>query len=478
MYLIVFLSLLILLLINRNKITLLKKLSLLLSILILLIFIIQNILFSQFFDIQFSSLYNWVNPLLFELFKTNFFQDGISHFFVGLSIILTIICYLISWNNINFLNKEFIILLFISLAILLGVFCSSDLLVFYILFESSLIPLFLMIGIWGSREEKVKAAFYFFFYTLLGSLLMLLSIFKIYLLTGSTNILFLYNLELPFYYQFWFFITFSISFAVKFPMIPFHIWLPQAHVEAPLAGSVLLAGILLKLGGYGFIRFLNPLFPLAFEYFTPFIVLLSLIAIIYGGLTTCRQNDVKRLIAYSSVSHMGFVSLAIFTHSVEGLYASILMMLAHGFSSSGLFMSAGVIYNRFHTRIIKYYKGLTTAMPILSFITLILTLANIGFPLTFNFIAEFFTILSAYNYSWLVGVVSSLGLIISTIYALYFYNRIFFGVANNYLLVCRQITICEFNSLFVLMVFIIIFGLKPSWLTHFLLFICYKNISF
>ena len=478
MYLMMFILFLIILLTDRNKILKLKKLSLLSSLIILFLFVIQNLKFSNFNNLQYTYTNPWTNSLGLGFTNTIFYVDGISHFFIGLSIMLIIICYLISWENIEYLNKEFIILIYLTLIILIGVFTTSDLLIFYILFESSLIPLFLLIGIWGSREEKVKAAFYFFFYTLIGSLLMLMSIFKLYSLLGSTNLILISNISLPSNYQFWFFISFTISFAVKIPMIPVHIWLPQAHVEAPLAGSVLLAGILLKLGGYGFIRFLNPLFPLAFQYFTPFIILLSIIAVIYGGLTTCRQNDMKRLIAYSSVAHMGFVSLAIFTHSFEGLCASIFMMLAHGLSSSGLFMSAGVLYTRFHSRIIKYFKGLTVSMPILSSITLILILANIGFPLTFNFIAEFFTIISAYNYSWIVGLLSSLGLILATIYALYFYNRIFFGYLGNYLISPKQITLFEFHPLFILLIFIIIFGIKPNLLSNIFLFSCYKNISF
>ena len=478
MYLVTIIFFISLFFIYRYNILNIKKGSLILSLVLLTLFGFQDINFSLFDELQYSSMISWLNPLVVGSSNTFFYIDGISHFFIGLSIMLIIICYLISWDIIEFLNKEFIILIFLTLIILIGVFSTSDLLVFYILFESSLIPLFLLIGIWGVREEKNKASFYFFFYTLIGSLLMLMSIFNLYSLLGSTNILIMVNIDLPYYYQFWFFLSFVISFAVKVPMIPVHIWLPQAHVEAPLAGSVLLAGILLKLGGYGFIRFLNPLFPLAFQHFTPFVILLSVLAVVYGGLTTCRQSDVKRLIAYSSVAHMGFVSLAVFTHSFEGLCASIFMMLAHGLSSSGLFMSAGVLYSRFHTRIIKYYKGLTVSMPVLSSITLILILANIGFPLTFNFIAEFFVLMSAYNYSWILGVLSSLGLILATVYALYFYNRIFFGHLSTYLILPKQITSIEFHPLSILLVFIIIFGVKPDWLSNIFLFACYKNISF
>ncbi len=466
-------------LINRSNIKKIKRISLFWSIFIFYIYILLILLFSEFSQFQFSLNLDWTKNYssYINWGKIIFSIDGISLFFIGLSIILIPICLLVSWESIEKFNKEFILFLFFILIILIGVFTTLDILIFYILFEATLIPMFLLIGIWGSREEKVKAAFYFFFYTLVGSLLMLISIFKLYTITGSTNFQILINLEIPSYLQFWFFIGFTISLSVKIPMIPFHIWLPQAHVEAPLAGSVLLAGILLKLGGYGFIRFIFPLFPIASEYFSPIIILISLIAIIYGGLTTCRQNDMKRLIAYSSVAHMGLVTLAIFTHSIEGLFASIAMMIGHGLISSGLFMSSGMLYIRHHSRIIKYFKGLTTTMPILSSITLILIISNISFPLTFNFIAEFFSILAAFNYSWIIGIIACFGALISTTYAFYFYNRLYFGSISSYLLNPKEITYYEFCSFLPLIILTLLLGIYPNYLFKFMLLSSYLNIS-
>ena len=464
---------------NRNNLIKLKKISLIWSLILFLYSLILLINFSELYQFQYILKFNWLKNYSSYLNwgQILFFIDSISLFFIILSIILIPICILISWESINKFNKEFLILLFFILITLILVFSTLDILIFYILFEATLIPMFILIGVWGSREEKVKAAFYFFFYTLIGSLLMLLSIFKLFSIIGSTHYNLLINIEIPSYYQFWFFLGFIISLSIKIPMIPFHIWLPQAHVEAPLAGSVLLAGILLKLGGYGIIRFIFPIFPLASEYFSPLLIIISLIAIIYGGLTTCRQNDMKRLIAYSSVSHMGLVTLALFVHSLEGLFASIIMMLAHGLISSGLFMSSGVLYLRFHSRIIKYFKGLTLIMPILSIITLILILSNIGFPLTFNFIAELLSILCAFNYNWIIGILSSFGSFISIIYALYFYNRIYFGLLSNYLIKIKEISFFEFHSFIPLIFFTLFLGIYPNYINKFLLLSSYLNIS-
>nr|ALO20622.1 NADH dehydrogenase subunit 4 [Melicertum octocostatum] len=483
MYIIILLSLSFLGIVNiiftsRLKSDKLKNTALSWSLIILIYFFIMLNLFQEKNQFQFNLNSNW----LYNLSNLNWGDiyisvDGLSLFFIGLSILLIPICIIMSWNAINFFKKEFLLSLFLILILLIGVFSVLDILGFYILFEAILIPMFLIIGVWGSREEKVRAAFYFFFYTLIGSLLMLLCIFKLYSLTGTTNYHNLLSIDLPSNIQLWLFLGFFASLAVKIPMIPVHIWLPQAHVEAPVAGSVLLAGILLKLGGYGFLRFGYPLFPLASEYFSPFIILMSLIAIVYGSFTTCRQTDIKRLIAYSSVAHMGLVTLAIFTHSMEGLIASITMMIAHGLVSSALFMTSAVLYIRHHSRAIRYFRGIVSTMPIFSALSLILILANIGFPLTFNFIAEFFSILCAFNYSYITGVISCIGALLATVYALYYYNRIYFGSLSNHLKYSREMLEFEFQGFLPLILLTIILGLFPNLIFNFLISSSYINIS-
>lgn len=471
-------SILVICSIPRVHLSRLNAISLLLSLILLIynsVFILTYNKFVNFqiFDnnswLMLSNVLNWGDIVIAV--------DGISIFFITLSILLIPICIIMSWNAIDNLKKEFILSLFSILLLLIMVFTIMDIIGFYILFEAILIPMFLIIGVWGSREEKIKAAFYFFFYTLIGSLLMLLCIFKLYSLTGTTNYLNLINIELPSSIQLWLFLGFFASFSVKIPMVPVHIWLPQAHVEAPVAGSVLLAGILLKLGGYGFIRFGFPLFPIASEYLSPIIIILSLIAVTYASFTTCRQTDIKRLIAYSSVSHMGLVTLAIFCHSKEGVIASIVMMIAHGLVSSGLFMGSAVLYVRHHSRAIRYFRGIVVTMPIFSTITLILILANIGFPLTLNFIAEFLSILTAFNYSKIAGILTCLGALMSTVYALYFYNRIYFGSISKHLINSREMLEFEFQAFLPLVLLTIILGLFPNVLLEFLITSSLINIS-
>ena len=402
------------------------------------------------------------NPGLEPVFgPTLFAVDGISIFFLILTALLTSICILISWNSIKYLIKEFLICLFAIEILLMGVFTILDLVGFYILFEGILIPMFLIIGIWGSREEKVQASYYFFFYTFIGSVFMLLAIFTLYSHTGTTDYQSLCCLQYEKGLQNFLFLGFFLSLAIKIPKIPFHIWLPQAHVEAPVAGSVILAGVLLKLGGYGFIRFSWPLLPEASEFFAPLILTLSLLAIIYGSLTTCRQVDLKRIIAYSSVAHMGLVTLSLFSHTIQGLIAAVFLMLAHGLVSSALFIAVTLLYERHHTRLVKYYRGMVITMPLFGALMLSLVLANASIPLSCNFIGEFLSLLAAFEYSIIVGVLASLGMVLSAGYSIYLYNRVFFGAFSNYLHFSRDLNRREFYVLLPLILLIYLMGIFP-----------------
>nr|WGH72471.1 NADH dehydrogenase subunit 4 [Corymbophyton bruuni] len=423
---------------------------------LLLVNLHQEAQFQQIIEFSWVSTTGWFegSPILFAV-------DGISVFFIVLSTLLTPICILVSWNGIKFLVKEFIICLLGMELLLIGVFSTLDLLVFYVLFESILIPMFLIIGVWGARAEKIKAAYYFFFYTLVGSILMLLSIAVIYRITGTTDYLSLTNIQINSNTQIWLFIGFFLSLAVKIPMIPFHIWLPLAHVEAPLAGSVILAGILLKLGGYGFIRFAWPLFPEATEYLAPIILTLSLVAVIYGSLTTCRQVDAKRLIAYSSVAHMGIVTIGLLTHTMEGLIASIFLMIAHGVVSPALFIAVTLLYERHHTRLIRYYRGAVMTMPLFSIVFMVFTLANIAVPLSCNFVGEFLSLVAAFSTSTSLGILTSTSMVIAAAYSLYLYNRICFGQLSPYLIFSRDINRREFNGQLPLIVIIVLLGVVP-----------------
>jgi NADH-ubiquinone oxidoreductase chain 4 len=310
---------------------------------------------------------------------------------------------------------------------MIAVFCMLDLLLFYVFFESVLIPMFIIIGVWGSRQRKIQAAYQFFLYTLLGSVFMLLAILFILSQTGSTDLQILLTTEFSERRQILLWIAFFASFSVKVPMIPFHIWLPEAHVEAPTAGSVILAGILLKLGTYGFLRFSIPMFPEATLYFTPFVYALSVIAIIYTSLTTIRQIDLKKIIAYSSVAHMNFVTIGMFSLNIQGIEGSILLMLSHGLVSSALFLCVGALYDRHKTRLVKYYGGLVSTMPMFSTILLFFTLANMSLPGTSSFIGEFLILVGAFQRNSLVATLAALGMILGAAYSLWLYNRVIFG---------------------------------------------------
>ncbi len=389
--------------------------------------------------------------------------DGISLFFIILTILLLPICLLCSWTTINYRVKEFYLLLYIITLLLINVFCVLDLLLFYIFFESVLIPMFLIIGIWGSRDRKIHAAYQFFVYTLLGSVIMLLGILYIYINVGSLNIYEITNYNYTVNEGRLLWIAFFASFAVKVPMIPVHIWLPEAHVEAPTAGSVLLAGILLKMGTYGLLRFSLPMFVEATYYFQPFIFLISIISIIYGACTTIRQTDLKKVIAYSSVVHMNYVMLGILSCNIYGLEGSIFLMISHGLVSSALFLCVGLIYERYHTRIILYYGGLVYTMPIFSVLFFLLTLANVSLPGTSSFIGEFLILISVYSQNSIVLISAFIGIILGAVYAIWFCNKLIFGVGDEKFLK----TYIDLNSREILIILVclllsIIFGLFPN----------------
>jgi len=356
--------------------------------------------------------------------------DGISILFIILTTLITPLCIISVNNTIKVRLRDFLIAILVMESFMIGVFCSLDLVVFYLFFEAGLIPMFLIIGIWGG-ERRVYSAFKFFLYTLLGSVLMLVAIISIYWIAGTTDIVQLYEFGIEEKYQNLLWLAFFSSFAVKTPMWPVHTWLPDAHVEAPTAGSVLLAAILLKMAGYGFIRFSLGLFPIASELFTPLVYLLSLIAIIYASLVALMQEDMKRLIAYSSVAHMGFVTLGIFTITQQGIEGSIIQMISHGLVSAALFLCVGVVYDRMHSRLIKTYGGLVSVMPKYSILFMLFTLAALGLPGTSGFIGEFLILMGAFKDNFLVAVIASFGVIFGAAYMLWLYRRVVFGKLIN-----------------------------------------------
>jgi NADH-quinone oxidoreductase subunit M len=389
--------------------------------------------------------------------------DGISLFFLLLTTLLIPLCILISWNSIQFNLKGYLIAFLAIEFFLIGVFCVLDVLMFYIFFESILIPMFLVIGIWGSRERKIWASYYFFLYTLLGSVIMLLSILYIYNQVGTTD----YEILLTFAFSdleqklLWF--TFFLAFAAKVPMMPVHLWLPEAHVEAPTAGSVILAGVLLKLGTYGFIRFSLPLFPQASFYFTPFVYTISLVGIVYASLTAIRQTDFKRIIAYTSVAHMNVVMLGIFSFNNVGIEGALLQSLSHGFVASALFVIIGVVYERYRTRLVKYYGGLVHTMPLYISIFLFFTMANIGFPGTSGFIGEFLIFAGSFKVNSSVTFFGATGMVLGGCYALWLFNRIAYGnLKSQYIKQTLDLNKREFFIFIPLIFYTIIFGLTPD----------------
>ncbi|MDC3100678.1 NADH-quinone oxidoreductase subunit M, partial [Candidatus Pelagibacter sp.] len=389
--------------------------------------------------------------------------DGISILFVILTTFITPLCIISVNSTITYRLKEFLIAILIMETLMIGVFCSLDLVIFYLFFEGGLIPMFLIIGIWGGNR-RVYSAFKFFLFTLVGSVLMLVAIIAIYWISGTTDVEKLYELGIQEEYQKLLWLAFFSSFAVKTPMWPVHTWLPDAHVEAPTAGSVLLAAILLKMAGYGFIRFSVGLFPLASIYFVPLVYSLSLIAIIYTSLVALMQEDMKKLIAYSSVAHMGFVTLGIFTFTQQGIEGSIFQMISHGLISAALFLSVGVVYDRLKTRQIKDFSGLVNIMPKYAIFMMIFTLGALGLPGTSGFIGEFLVLMGTFKKSIITAAIASIGVILGAAYMLWLYKRVVFGNLLKTIDVKKMVDLNKYETAILssLAILIIVFGFYPE----------------
>ena len=388
--------------------------------------------------------------------------DGISLPFVILTTALMPISILASWTSVQRRVREYMIAFLVLETLMVGTFCALDLVLFYLFFEGGLIPMFIIIGVWGG-PRRVYASFKFFLYTFLGSVLMLLAIMAMYWDAGTTAIPVLLHHAFPRTLQTWAFLAFLASFAVKLPMWPVHTWLPDAHVEAPTAGSVILAAILLKLGGYGFLRFSLPMFPEASQHLAPLIYALSVIAIVYTSLVALMQEDVKKLIAYSSVAHMGFVTMGIFAVTAQGVSGGIFQMISHGIVSAALFLCVGVVYDRMHTREIAAYGGLVNRMPLYAFVFLVFSLANVGLPGTSGFVGEFLTLIGTFRVNTWVATLATLGTIFSACYMLWLYRKVVFGkLEKPNLAAIRDIGWREITILTPLVLLTIFLGVYPK----------------
>ncbi|MCL4491520.1 MAG: NADH-quinone oxidoreductase subunit M [Nitrospirae bacterium] len=453
-------------LIKRTSETLIKWTALLLS---LLTFALSLPLFTDFdkttAGMQFRETADWIPAWGI---KYALGVDGISVLFVLLSTLLAILCVTISWNSIKLKTKEFYAALLLIEGSMIGVFCSLDLFLFYIFWEAMLIPMYLLIGIWGG-PNRIYAAIKFFLFTLVGSVLMLVGIIVLYLNTGrSFDILQMMATNYPYDLQVILFWAFFAAFAVKVPMFPVHTWLPDAHTEAPTAGSVILAGILIKMGAYGFLRFNMPILPEATKAMAPAMMVLSVIAIIYGAVICLGQTDLKRLIAYSSVSHMGFVTLGLFALNMQGLQGGILQMINHGVVTGALFLSVGVIYDRTHTRQIADYGGAASVLPVYAAFFMVFTLASIGLPATNGFIGEFLIILGGFTASKVLGTLSATGIILGAAYMLWLYQRVFFMEVNPKLQGYKDMDMREILTLVPLLILVFWIGVYPNTFLSFM----------
>ena len=420
-----------------------------------------------------SDLYYFQHIVTYELDSTllnlsfSFGLDGISIYFFVLSSFLIFLCTAFVWKSR--LLKEYYISLNLISFLLLIIFSCLDLLAFYVFFEAILIPMYLLIGLWGSRERKIRAVYLFFFYTLVGSLLMLIGILYIYSKFGTFNLELLFAYSLTFEEQCWLWLAFFFSFASKVPLFPFHIWLPEAHVEAPTIGSVLLAGIMLKLGIYGFIRFSLTLFPDGCLFFSPLIYWLCTTGIIYASLSAVRQTDLKRIVAYSSIAHMNLVVLGIFSFNIIGLEGAVLQSISHGFVSGAMFLLIGMLYEKYHSRTLYYYGGLAQTMPVYSILLFFFTIANIAVPGTSSFVGEFILLLGIYKTNMLCCIVGSVGIILCGIYSLWTYNRIVFGnLKTIHTSEFNDLNFREFSILVPLLILVLFMGIYPSFFSYFI----------
>jgi NADH-quinone oxidoreductase subunit M len=411
---------------------------------------------------QFTEIFRFISDYDIKYFLG---IDGISLLMILLTAFLTPICLALSLNSIEKRVKEYVICFLLIEGLVIASFCALDLLFFYVFFEATLIPMFLVIGIWGG-ENRIYSAYKFFLYTLFGSVLFLIAIITIYLYTKTTDIVVLSG-ALPKYfpleYQKWFWLAFFASFAIKVPMFPFHTWLPDAHVQAPTAGSVILAGILIKLGAYGFLRFSLPFFPAASQYYANFVFVLSVIAIIYGSLVALMQEDMKKMIAYSSVAHMGFVTMGIFSFTAQGIDGAIVQMISHGLVSAALFMCVGVIYDKLHTKQIKDLGGIANKMPNFALLAMIFTLASVGLPGTSGFVGEFLTIVGTFKASKITAILAATGVVLGACYMLWLYKRVWFSeISNHHIEEISDIGKADLISLASMAFFVILLGILPS----------------
>lgn len=409
-------------------------------------------------DFQFVEKANWLATGI----TYHMGVDGISLPLVILTTAIMPFCIIASWKAITNRVREYMMAFLILETLMIGTFSALDLVLFYLFFEGGLIPMFLIIGVWGG-PRRVYASFKFFLYTLLGSVLMLLAIMALYWNGGTTDIPTLMHTAVPRSLQTWAWLAFFASFAVKMPMWPVHTWLPDAHVEAPTAGSVVLAAILLKMGGYGFLRFSLPMFPLASHDFAPLIFTLSTIAIIYTSLVALMQEDMKKLIAYSSVAHMGFVTMGIFAGTMQGVAGGVFQMISHGIVSGALFLCVGIVYDRMHTREIAAYGGLVNQMPLYALTFMVFTMANVGLPGTSGFVGEFMTLLGTFRVSIPTAFFATFGVILSAAYALWLYRKVVFGaLVKPSLMSMKDLTLRECVTLFPLIALTILFGVYPK----------------